>query len=146
MPTRGRPHNMSDVSLSARDTAVGDVEIIFYVDDDDEPSIEAAYELGCEVATGPRITLSDTYNRCAEIATGEILMGACDAVVFKTPGWDELVEAEFAKVPDKILLVFGDDEIHHGGGATLPFLHRRWMEVVGRFYPDRSEEHTSELQ
>ena len=134
MPTRGRPHNMRDVTFSARDTAVGEVELCFAIDDDDEPSIEMAQTLHVKAVVGPRHTLSACYNDAAEVATGDLLMGCCDSVLFLTPGWDEMVQAEFDRVPDKILLVYGDDEIHHGGGATLPFLHRRWMEVVGRFY------------
>lgn len=135
-PTRGRPSNVVDLVTSVRTTAKNPVEIVFYVDDDD--TVMGAGKLPiseCRVVRGPRIRLSDTYNRCAEMATGEILMGCCDAVVFKTPGWDEMVEEAFVQVDDKILLVYGNDEIHRGGMATLPFIHRRWVETIGRFYP-----------
>lgn len=126
---------MASLVASIERTAFNPVEVIFYIDNDDLPSIERASELDCQAVVGPRITMSDTYNRCAEVARGDILMECCDAVVFGTRGWDQLVEAEFAKFPDKILLVFADDKIHHGAQAALPFLHRRWLEVTGRFTP-----------
>ena len=126
---------MHEVVRSIQTTQIGRVEVVFYLDDDDAASIERAQTLKCKTVVGPRIKLSATYNRCAEIATGNILMECCDAVLFETPGWDVLVAAEFAAVKDKILLVFGRDGIHDGGGATLPFIHRRWMETVGRFVP-----------
>jgi hypothetical protein len=126
---------MVDVTESAWATASGPIEVLFYVDDDDRVSIEAAKSLDCRAVVGPRITLSACYNETAKVAKGNILHQCCDSVIFETPGWDVLVAAEFAKVKDKILLVFGRDGIHDGGGATLPFIHRRWMETIGRFVP-----------
>lgn len=126
---------MTELVGSIRETATNEVEVVFYVDNDDLPSAERAEELGCKSVVGPRITMSDTYNKCADVATGDILMECCDAVLFQTPGWDEMVEAEFAKCDDKILLVHGDDRIHGGSHAALPFLSRKWADTVGYFMP-----------
>lgn len=145
LPTRGRPDRMSEMVESIANTASGPVQVAFAIDDDDKASIKRATQLfttykgrvdvRSKVVKRGAFLMSDLYNRAAEIATGDILMECCDSVLFHSPGWDELVEAEFAKVPDRILLVFGRDGIHDGRAATLPFLHRRWMEVLGRFMP-----------
>lgn len=137
---------MAELVVSIDATASSTVEVVFYIDDDDQPSIDCADTLAAnsdygviapevKAVVGPRIVMSDTYNRCAEAASGEILMECCDSVLFRTPGWDQMVEAEFAKLEDKILLVWGDDAIQHGRSATLPFLHRKWVEAVGYFLP-----------
>jgi hypothetical protein len=133
---------MRELVDSIAATASREVQVVFYADNDDQPSIDAlpalqdAYEAVDVVGViGPRVTMSSCYNRCAEYADGEILQECCDSVLFESEGWDLEVEAAFAKVPDKIRLVFGCDGIHNGRAATLPFLHRRWVETVGRFMP-----------
>jgi hypothetical protein len=133
---------MRELVDSITRTAAGPVEVVFYIDDDDRASLDVVPELqdvhedvSIVAVLGPRMLMSDSYNRCAERATGDILMECCDSVLFHTVGWDAAVEAEFAKIPDRILLVFARDGIHDGRAATLPFLHRRWMETVGYFMP-----------
>lgn len=133
---------MREIVESIARTAVGAVEVVFYIDTDDHPSIEQIpflQEVRDDVfvlpVIGPRITMSDTWNHCANASTGEILMLCCDQVLFHTPCWDQMVQKAFAQWPDRIGLVYGEDGIHHGNAATLPFLHRKWVETVGRFMP-----------
>lgn len=128
-PTRRRPASARRFFDSALDAASGPVEVVWYVDDDDEPP-----ETGTLVQ-GPRIALSDCWNRCAEVASGDILGLMGDDIVFRTPGWDGLVVEAFETVPDRILYVHGRDGIHDGALGTHGFLHRRWVEAVGRFGP-----------
>lgn len=135
-PTRGRPESMERLAQSVLDTAKGDVEIIAYLDDDDEsdytrlPSIVSVYKT-------KRTVLSQYWNLAYEKATGPIYMHCGDDIVFQTRGWDTKVIAAFDKYPDKIVFVYGDDgdpnkEKKFGSHG---FLHRNWVEAVGYFVP-----------
>jgi glycosyl transferase/beta-hydroxylase protein BlmF len=134
-PTRGRPHNVRRLIESVRATAAGEVEIIFYVDEDDDKTRQLIGQVDATFIVGPRIILSECWNRCAEQANHDVMMQCCDETVFRTANWDRYVRAEFDKVPDKILLVHGNDGIQGAGLATLGFIHRRWADTVGYFVP-----------
>jgi len=60
-----------------------------------------------------------------------------DDLIFHTKGWDTKVEAEFAKYPDKILLVYGDDGDPNTEktNASHGFIHRNWCNALGRYLP-----------
>lgn len=133
-PTRKRPEMFARMVNSARSTATGNVEVVAYIDDDDD----SAYIPSCAdvVIRGPRIILTQCWNECAEVAHGDIFMQSNDDVVFETKGWDQTVENAFAECPDKILMVHGDDQFCQGAsGAAHPFVHRRWFELLGYFIP-----------
>lgn len=132
-PTRKRPAQLARMVQSVRATAKTAVEIVAYVDDDDQ-----SYPADCasKVVRGPRIILTDCWNRCADVAQSDIFLQGNDDIIFRTPGWDVIVEKAFAEYPDKIVLVFGDDGTHKMGNCSPhPFLHRRWMETLGYFVP-----------
>jgi hypothetical protein len=142
-PSRGRPESMFRLVESVRATAVGPVEVIFYLDDDDPDSAVMAAQLGLAGLygqvmhiVGERITMSNTWNVLARHAAYEILMAAGDDVVFRTLGWDMRVREAFAAVDDRIALVHGDDLVHGPRLATHPFLHRRWVDAVGYLVPN----------
>ncbi|HVI10430.1 MAG TPA: hypothetical protein VND65_19235 [Candidatus Binatia bacterium] len=83
---------------------------------------------------GPRLVYSDYWNTLLLSAQSDIFMMCGDDCVFRTPGWDTIVERAFAESTDKILLAYGDDTSPFGKTfATHPFIHRRWVEVVGYF-------------
>ncbi len=134
-PTRGRPDNMRRLAGSIRATALGQVEVVFYIDLDDGPSVATAVELNARHVIGERIVLSDMWNACATAAAGEILMQCGDDIVFRTPGWDAEVTAAFDQHPDHIALVHGDDGIHGQALGTHGFVHRAWVDAVGYFLP-----------
>ena len=139
LPTRNRPDNLKRMVNSCRETARVAPEFVVYIDDDDQLSIPAAQELNLKIVIGPRITMTDYWNKCYEQASPEsdIFMQAGDDIVFKSKDWDVLVEEEFNKFPDKIVLVHGDDldpQFRQRFG-THSFLHRRWIEALGYFIP-----------
>jgi hypothetical protein len=121
-------------------TAASPVEVVFYVDLDDSDSLATAVDLGfngtVKHVAGERIVLSDMWNVAAAHASGEILMMCGDDVVFRTPGWDKRVEETFARIPDRIALVYGNDLIQHERLATHPFIHRNWYNTVGYLVPN----------
>lgn len=120
---------------SIRATETAPTEVVFYIDNDDAASLDAIGALDASAVVGERIVMSDMWNEAARAATGDILMQCGDDIVFRTPGWDTQVEDAFAAVPDRIVLVHGDDGYSHGSYATHPFLHRAWMDTVGYLVP-----------
>jgi hypothetical protein len=128
------------------DTAYGmsstpaNVEVMFYIDFDDQPSIDCFHELKkkwdqVNAIIGPRIVLSEAWNAAGRHARFEILMQCGDDVRFRTKNWDLLVVEQFAKVSDRILFVFGRDGIQDGKIGTLGFVHRNWVDTIGYFVP-----------
>lgn len=139
LPTRNRPDNLKRMVDSCRETARVCPDIVVYIDNDDQLSIPAAKELGITYIVGPRITMTDYWNKCYREASPEsdIFMQAGDDIIFRTRGWDALVEEEFQKWPDRIVLVHGDDldPSFRSRFGTHSFLHRKWIEALGYFIP-----------
>lgn len=134
-PTRGRPENVKRLLDSLRDTSSVMPEVVFYTDDDDFVLPELYNIAGARTITGPRICLSEMWNRCAEVATGEILMHAGDDIIFRTKGWDDQVRRAFAAFQDRLIFVHGDDGVYGDKFGTHGFLHRAWIDAVGYFCP-----------
>lgn len=133
-PSRGRPQNLRRMIESVRAVSTIMSEVVVYVDDDDTAYSDLALFSDICIFRGPRICHSDYWNKCAERASGDYLMMVGDDCVFKTPGWDQMVEQAFAVCPDKILMVHGDDCAPAGKWfATHPIISRRWVEICGRF-------------
>ena len=137
-PTRKRPANLArmiDSIQATAERAESSTEILCYVDDDDDSYLEPAPQFSSvKWFHGPRIVMSDMWNVLASFARGDILMLCGDDVVFRTPGWNAMVEEAFAASADKILLIHGDDGGPGGKFfASLPFVHRRWVETLGYF-------------
>ena len=143
-PTRKRPDRLMKMISSAIATAKRPLEIIVYVADDD-PSYDNLFLEGhlhsivaIKMIRGPRFpaggTFSDLWNGLIPHAAGDIFMQCADDVFFRTQGWDDAVEKAYEACPDKLLLVYADDLGPSGKiFATLPFVSRRWVEVVGYF-------------
>lgn len=140
VPSRGRPEMFARMAVSAFTTALfpSRLEIVCRQDFDDPRLDEYQHPplSGVTYVIGPRELLSNCWNRCADIARGEIMMHCGDDIVFRTNGWDQIVRDEFARHPDRIVLVHGDDMSPNTDVlATHGFLHRRWVETVGYFVP-----------
>lgn len=137
VPTRGRPIEFLRMvkSALALATHARRIEVVAYLDEDDANNYWPKI-VGVEYLCGPRIVLSEMWNECYRASAGEILMHCGDDIIFRTPGWDQIVRAAFASSEDKILLVHGDDcSPNTDLLATHGFLHRRWVETVGYFVP-----------
>lgn len=141
VPTRKRPEKLRRLTDSVWNTVQGisgkslwrSVEILCYVTDDDYSYDHQDFD--AKVVCGPRLpAMSDLWNALLPHARGDILMQCADDVIFRTPQWDRYIEETFAAVEDRILLVHGHDCSPNGERfATLPFVHRRWIETVGYF-------------
>lgn len=135
VPTRGRPVSVRRLAESALETARTEVEFVFYVDDDDPTDTADVCGRYGRALVGPRVVLSEMWNRCAELACHDVRMHCGDDIVFRTAGWDQRVLDEFDRWPDRLVLVHGRDGYKDETLATHGFYHRRWTEVVGYFVP-----------
>lgn len=142
LPTRNRPDNLERMLYSATSNAESDLEAVCYMDEDDAKSFktvrdfDAFHRLRIVPITGPRLTMSDYWNKCADHASGDILMLCADDLIFRTEGWDRAVESAFETVPNSIVMIWADDgQPNAAEHATHPFLHRRWVDTVGYMTP-----------
>lgn len=136
-PTRNRPDNVRKLVASARSRAdhPEQLQLVFYVDDDDQTFPLTAGE-DISIVRGPRFTLSLMYNVCLPAVRGDIIMYAGDDLEFISQGWDTAVRKCFDSFPDRLILVHGDDMGQDPRKvATHGFLHRRWVETVGYLVP-----------
>ncbi len=133
-PTRGRPENVRRLVSSVLSTAEqpSDVELLFYVDLDDETFPKDVLSNRVRVIRGPRMWLSILQNVLYSSSSGEIIMYAGDDLVFKTFGWDTKVRSIFESSDDKLFLVYPNDDATHGESMAIHgFLHRNWIDTIG---------------
>jgi len=140
VPTRGRPDWVRRFLDSALERANGEFEAVFYVDSDDpeRDAYETVFDehpASTQHVIGERIVLSAMWNRCSDLAKGDILGHFGDDIVFQSDNWVPMVRRPFDESEDKILFVHGDDGHHNARFGTHGFVHRRWMETVGYFVP-----------
>ena len=139
-PTRNRPHLIMRLIDSIFDTAANpeDIELSLYIDDDDASYDDLlSQDLGIKInyMKGPKIVISDMWNKCYEISNGEILHHASDDFVYRSKDWDVKVESHFDRYNDKILLLYGRDGHQDEKLGTLSFVHRNWVEALGYVVP-----------
>lgn len=122
IPSRGRPERLAESIASIRDTAAESVGIVAIVDADD-PKLEEYRALGLGeslVELPERIGYVAALNVVAARLWDEVaILGAFgDDVLFRTPGWDAIVE----KTLETPGIAYGDDLIHGEGHPTAVFM------------------------
>lgn len=138
LPTRGRPQLAKRFFRSVVETAAEPdlVEIILYIDEDDESS----HGLECQALKmhriiGPPTSMGSCNHACFHAAAGDILMLANDDMVIRTPAWDRRLREIDARYPDKIYLAYGNDMVNGKGLCTFPVLSRRVCRLLVEPYP-----------
>ena len=143
-PTRKRPHLVRKVLKSISDTVSNpkNIDISFYIDDDDSVTIDEIDKIINEFAKldirykiGKRMKMGEYPNELYPHTDSPLLMAFSDDLEFKTKNWDVLINNEFDKIPDQILLVYPKDTIQNEKVATLPFVSRKAIDIVGYFTP-----------
>jgi len=125
---------------SIADTAeLGDVELLFYVDADDEclPEYKAAmasYPF-VSVVSGKAQSISISWNVLAKQCTGNLLHMSNDDLIALTPDWPRIVRDEVAKFTDGVFVAWVDDDFKHESLCAFPIVSRRWYETLGYFTP-----------
>jgi hypothetical protein len=79
--------------------------------------------------------LSDMYNVLFENSDDDVMVQLGDDTIIRTKGWDTLIENCFLEHKDRLVLVYGRDEIHNEKFAAHYALHRNWIETVGYASP-----------
>ena len=134
VPTRARTDLLDRLLASVLGTARRPerVEVVLYVDEDDEETL--AYrrrDLRIVKHVGPRTTMGRMTCACFRRSTEANIFLLNDDVVFRTPGWDEEVLAAVGQFPDGVALVYGND-LHQGERLpTFPILPRITCELLG---------------
>lgn len=134
LPTRGRPKWVQRFLNSVVETAKEpkSIETILFIDDDDIKShvIDHPYAKVVKLIK-PRRPLGEMYRCCFEMSQGKIIMLSGDDFVFRTSDWDVVVTGLFRRIPDDILLVYGNDLNQGPKVCTAPFVSRRMCEIFG---------------
>lgn len=135
-PSRGRPERLAGALESAMRLAVGDVEILVYLDLDDPALpryLDAPAHRGVVYYVGPRVTTTMAAETLVQLSDGDLIVGFNDDAIILTRGWDVKLAAA---VPDDGLgVIYPDDCFQHN--PTFTAISRRMYEALGYFaHPD----------
>lgn len=139
LPTRGRPQWVRRVfeSLAAHTSRLEDLEVVLYVDEDDEAGRDFSDD-GFRVVkiVGPRASMGTYNTACLKRASGDVVMLMNDDVIVRTPAWDRVVLDLAGKVPDGIFLAYAND-LHMGKRmCTFPICTKKACEIMIKPYPE----------
>lgn len=139
LPTRQRRERFVGFYNSAMETADSpeQVEVVAYVDNDDN-SYDGLKLPRLTLVRGPRIVLSEMWNKCWENAKGTIYGHMGDDILFRTKSWDTEIINAIDSFPAKIGFVWCNDvsdESQRNEFGTHGFIHKNWTDVIGRFLP-----------
>ncbi len=144
-PTWGRPSGAWELAESALAMAADSrrVEIWFYVDFDDPKMVQYLEQLhlgpSLHVLVGEPISVSKSWTILAEHCSGDVLVLGNDDVLYRTPGWDDILEEELQAFPDDIYCAWFDDMINGSKLCAFPMVSRKWFETLGYFTPGTFE-------
>jgi len=149
IPTRKRTNNVSRLVESIKNTTTDltNIELCFYLDDDDNESLELVSTIANTISTkavqGTYIESQRTptffmQNELSKLCTGPIIFYGADDIVFRTKNWDIVINNLFDKYEDKILLAYAPDGFQSGSVpvATHGFIHRNWIDLIGYLFPN----------
>jgi hypothetical protein len=135
-PSRSRPTLAKRMMDSAKKTAGREIEIKFYLNDDD-PDLEEykSFLREDEYIVGPNQSTSYSWNLLAELAKYDIFFLVGDDVCFQTDNWVEKITNAFEKYPDKIVCVYPRAPSVSKYKSPHFCLHRNWINTLGFFLP-----------
>ena len=139
LPTRGRPHLIRRLfdSLALCTDKLEDLEVILYLDEDDETGQEISdARFSLIKIIGPRLTMGGYNTICFGRASGYLIMLMNDDVVVRTHGWDHIVAELGRTIADGIFLAYPND-LHIGKRmCTFPILTKKACDLLQRPYPE----------
>lgn len=144
-PTRNRPDGLERMWNSAIECASepDKIELILYIDDDDQSSILKSKDLTSKFGDQINIIIgkrgeeiySNLHNICCSKAMSDIFFGSADDLIFRTENWDSIAIEKFSNIEDKIGFVFPNDGHWGAELGTHGFFHRRWFQTLGYLSP-----------
>ena len=147
-PTRQRPQRLEQFIKSVYEyTSERDrVEMLMYVDVDDPAKdlyldffehCQTEFEefLRIHFVFGAPKSVSRSWNELYERSVGDIIIMGNDDLVYRTDGWDRMVELESNIFEDDIYCMWMDDRINRENHCAFPIVSRKWCETLGYFTP-----------
>lgn len=130
VPSRGRPGRAHAMYRSAIDNALGTdrgVEVVVIVDADD-PSLPEYVNAGLPLHCLPeRVGYTASLNVVAAEVSADIFGAFGDDVLFRTRGWDQIVERTL-QTPG---IAYGDDLIHGRSHPSAVFMSAEIVTALG---------------
>src|SRR5262249_43816818 len=112
------------------------LEVILYIDEDDEPSHDIDHpDLRVVKLIHRRAKMGAMTQLCYGCAAGRYVMLWNDDVLCRTPGWDTAVLERFAALTDDVALVWGNDLFRGETLPSHPILSRTVCELMGGVCP-----------
>ena len=147
-PTRDRPAGCKALLKSIQKTLPRwkwnkNVEIIFWIDDDDPSREELCSFLDSQKSNliryiiGPRCFLSTAWNHLARASFGDLLFMMNDDIRMGSPLWDFCFMKWLDTFPDLLCMLFPNDGINGRKHAAFPLITRRWHDILGYFTSER---------
>ena len=138
LPTRQRPDRLDNLFKSLLNTVSisNRVEIVLYIDDDDFVSRDIKFDgLLVKKIIGRRGTMGYYNSTCLRASVGDIIILLNDDVVFRSFGWDKIVDEIHNSFDDKIYLGFPNDLSGSKRVCTFPIISRTTCELLEQPYP-----------
>ena len=147
-PTRARPGRLDTFLESVYNTAEYPERVFCYnyIDDDDprkkayENYLSKQHDNSTNVL-GESQSVSISWNVCADFAANhlerpaDILIMGNDDLIYRTRGWDTIVEEEANKFPDDIYCMWMEDLINGEKHCAFPIVSKKWYTTLGYFTP-----------
>jgi hypothetical protein len=119
-------------SLVDRTADLAGLELVLYVDDDDERSRQWTDErLRVVKIVGPSASMGTYNSACLKASSGRVIVLLNDDVVVRSPRWDVRVLELDRQFPDGIYLGYGDDLLKRHRVSTFPILSRSTCDLLG---------------
>ena len=147
-PTRARPGRLDTFVNSVYDTASNPERVWMYnYIDEDDPRTKAYEDYARRQhdnstnLLGESQSVSISWNVIAQFATNhlerpaDILIMGNDDLVYKTDGWDNIIEEETKKFPDDIYCMYMEDLINGEKHCAFPIVSKKWYTTLGYFTP-----------
>lgn len=140
IPTRERPALCAAVLTAFDQTASGkhDVRFIVRCDDDVPETAERLAELCLPnltvISQPPPVTVGEKVNEAARSAPdADVVVQLCDDVFPLAQHWDIAISTVMARYEPA---AFCWNELNQPGNTTFPVLTRKWVQAVGRIWPE----------
>lgn len=147
-PTRARPGRLDTFVNSVYATASNPERVWMYnYIDEDDPRTKAYEDYARRQhdnstnLLGESQSVSISWNVIAQFATShlerpaDILIMGNDDLVYKTDGWDNIIEEETKKFPDDIYCMYMEDLINGEEHCAFPIVSKKWYTTLGYFTP-----------
>jgi len=142
LPSRNRPAGLLSTLTAFNSLATGMNEITYAVilDEDDYVTLEqvAHWEKSGMLPQGVRLfvaprdkTVNARFNDAMKMCPAEVYSQACDDAFPLAFHWDKLLAGAAGVLP-----AFNWQECNDPTNATYPVLTDKWLQAVGRFYPE----------